>query len=83
MTYGQALAQKPLPRGSINLQFWYNLPWSSLLYTKFVWTMPQNRKEDFQKNTLILHFLPPKYLPLGWGHEMYNFLSPCPIDATY
>ena len=45
--------------------------------------MPGSREEDFLRNTSILHFLPPK-LPSLWvgGHEIYNFLSPYPIDAT-
>ena len=35
-------------------------------------------------NTTILHFFIPNYLPLEWGgHEIYNFLSSYPIDATY
>ena len=38
----------------------------------------------FLRNTSILHFLPQNYLPLGvGGHEIYNFLSPYPTDATY
>ena len=32
ITYGHALGQEPLPWGSSNLQFWWTLPWSSLLY---------------------------------------------------
>ena len=34
--------------------------------------------------SLSEHFLPQNYLPLGvGGHEIYNFLSPYPKDATY
>ena len=46
--------------------------------------MPGSREEDFLRNTSILHFLPQKLPPL-WvgGHEIYNFLSPYPTDATY
>ena len=44
--------------------------------------MPGSR-EDFLRNTSILHFLPQNYLPLGGGHEIYNFLSPYHTDATY
>ena len=55
-----------------------------MLYTKFVWTMPLSREEDFLRNTSILHFLPKNYLALGVGvHEIYNFLSPYSTDATY
>ena len=46
--------------------------------------MPLSREEDFLRNTSILHFLPQNYLPLGvGGHEIYNFMSPYPTDATY
>ena len=46
--------------------------------------MLQSREEDFFLNTLILQFLPQNYLPLGVeGHEIYNFLSPYPTDASY
>ena len=44
--------------------------------------MPGSGEEEFLRNTSILHFLPPKLLPLGvGGHEIYN-LSPYPTDAT-
>ena len=46
--------------------------------------MPLSREEDFLRNTSILHFLAQNYLPLGWGgHEIYNFLSTYPTDASY
>ena len=49
--------------------------------------MPGSREEDFKE---IMHFhinftlFTPKLPPL-WvgGHEIYNFLSPSPTDATY
>ena len=31
--YGYAPVREPLPRGPSNLQFWYTIPWSSLLNT--------------------------------------------------
>ena len=36
-------------RGSWNPQFWYNPHWSSLLYTKFVWSTLSVRKEDLKE----------------------------------
>ena len=38
--------------------------------------MPGSKEEDFY---------PKNYFPLGsgGGHEIYNFLSPYPTDATY
>ena len=47
--------------------------------------MPGSREEGFLRNTSILHFLSQNYLPLcgGGGHEIYNFLSPYPRNATY
>ena len=49
--YGHAPAQEPLPRGSWNLQFWYNLPWSSLLNTSLSLCGPCTRvKKTFLKN---------------------------------
>ena len=33
---------------------------------------PWVEKKIFLRNTSILHFLPQNYLPLGWGHEIYN-----------
>ena len=45
--------------------------------------MPLSKVEDFSRNTSILHFLPQNDLPLGWGHEIYNVLSPYPTDASY
>ena len=47
--------------------------------------MPGSREEDFLRNTAILHFLPQNYLPfgLGGGHEIYNFMSPYPTDASH
>ena len=46
--------------------------------------MPLSREEDLQRNLSILHFLTKIYLPLGLGgHEIYNFYSPYPTDATY
>ena len=46
--------------------------------------MPGSREEDLLRNTAILHFLPQNYLPLRMrGHEIYNFSSPYPTDATY
>ena len=49
----------------------------------FVWNMPPNR-EDFFLKYINLTLLTPKF-PLLWveGHEIYNFLSPYPTDATY
>ena len=44
--------------------------------------MAMIREEDFKRKTSILHFLPQIYRPFG-GHEIYNFLSPYPTDATY
>ena len=45
--------------------------------------MPGSREEDFLRNTSITLFTP-KFPPL-WvgGHEIYNFVSPYPTDATY
>ena len=46
--------------------------------------MPGSREEDFLRNTSILHFYPK--LPPLWvegGHEIHQFLSPYPINATY
>ena len=40
-------------------------------------------EEDFLRNTSILHFSPKITFPLDGGHEIYNFLSPYPTDATY
>ena len=46
--------------------------------------MPWSREEDFLRNTSILQFCTPKLPPLRvGGHEIYNFLSPYPKDATY
>ena len=45
--------------------------------------MPGSREEDFLRNISILHFLPKITSPWGGGHEIYNFLSPYPTDATY
>ena len=46
--------------------------------------MPWGREEDFLRHTPILHFLPQNYLPLREGyHDIHNFLSPYPKDATY
>ena len=45
--------------------------------------MPGRREEVILRDTAILHFLPQiTYLWVG-GHEIYNFLSPSPTDATY
>ena len=41
------------------------------------------KEEDFSRNTSILNFLPQNDLPFGWGHEIYNLLSPYPTNATY
>ena len=41
-----------------------------------------SREEEFLQNTSILHFLPPNYLLLGWGHEVKIFFSLYPTDAT-
>ena len=54
----------PCPGGHEINNFGKTLPWSLLLNTKFVWTMPRRGKEDFLKNTPIL---PQNYLPLGLG----------------
>ena len=43
--------------------------------------MPLGRKKIL-RNTSILHLLPENYLPLGGGHDIYNFLSPYSTDAT-
>ena len=45
--------------------------------------MPGSREEEFLGNTVSLHFYPNITSPLGGGHEIYNFLSPYPTDATY
>ena len=45
--------------------------------------MPASREEDFLRNTTILHFYPKITFPLGGGHEIYNFLSPYPTNATH
>ena len=37
----------------------------------------------FLRNASTLHFFTPKLSPLGvGGHEIYNFSSPYPTDAT-
>ena len=46
--------------------------------------MPGSREEDFFKKYMNFTLFTPKLPPLGgWGHEIYNFLSPYPTDATY
>ena len=47
--------------------------------------MPLSRERDFLRNTSILHFSPKITSPWGGGggHEINNFLSPYPTDATY
>ena len=42
---------------------------------------PGVEKKIFLRNASILNFLHQNYLP--FGHEIYNFLSPYPTDATY
>ena len=80
--YGHILAQEPLHWGSWNLQFGLILPWSSLLYIYIAWNMPMRR--TFFKNSSILHFLPPNYLPFRWGGGVmkwrwkWNFLVSLP-----
>ena len=54
--YGHALAQEPQSQGSYNLQFWYTLPWSSLLHTWFVWFMPGIREEHFKRNNAFSQY---------------------------
>ena len=44
--------------------------------------MPGSR-EDFLRKTSFSTFYPKTTTPLGGGHEIYNFLSPYPTDATY
>ena len=47
--------------------------------------MPGSRDEDFFKKYINFTLFTPKLPPL-WvegGHEIYNFLSPYPTDATY
>ena len=40
-------------------------------------------RKDFLKTT-ILHSLPQKFVLINVrGHEIYNFLSPYPIEDTY
>ena len=34
------------------------IPWSSLLYAQFVWSMPRSKEKDISRNTWILHNLP-------------------------
>ena len=45
--------------------------------------MPRSIETDDLRNTLILHFLPHNYLPLGGGHETFHVVSPDPTDTTY
>ena len=46
--------------------------------------MPSGREEDFFTKNINFTLFTPKLPPLvGGGHEIYNFLSPSPTDATY
>ena len=46
--------------------------------------MPGSREEDFLRYTSILHFFTQNITsPWGGGHEIYNFFSLFPTDATY
>ena len=83
--HGHALAQEPLPMGSHEI---YNFGRPFLghhYYTPSLsepcpWVQKKIFKEIYQFYTFY-----PKILPLGvgGGHEIYNFLSPYPTDATY
>ena len=45
-----------------------DIPWSSLLYTKFVWSMHRCRDwRRFLKKYINFTLLPQNYLPLEWG----------------
>ena len=81
MTY-MATPSKRIPAlGACNLQFWWTLPWSSLLlHLVCMVRAPEERRRFFKEIHQFLHFLPQNYLPFGWGGVM---ISPYPVDATY
>ena len=86
MTYGHALAQEPLPKGSWNLQFWLIIliPSSLLLCT----TQFFNRCPGVERKRKIcieihqFYMFTPKFSPLGMrGAEIYKFSSPYSTNA--
>ena len=77
MTYGHAPAQEPLPRGSWNFGKTF-FGHHYYVLNLFAWSLIGRREEDFLRNTSILHFLPPNYLPVGWGSWNCKFYVSLP-----
>ena len=73
--YGHTLAQEPQHWGSWNL---YNFGRPFLGHHHY--TLSLSEPCPWVEKTLFT----PKLPPFGEGdHEIYNFLSSCPTDATY
>ena len=60
------------------------LPWSLLLFTLSLYEPCHGVKKIFKEIHINFTHFTPKLPPLGVGegHEIYNFLSPYPTDAT-
>ena len=83
--YGHAPAQEPLPRGQII----YNLGRPFLGHQYYTLSLTEAglgvEYKIFKEKHKFYTFYPQITSPWdgGGGHEIYNFLSPDPTDATY
>ena len=79
MTYGHTLAQEPLSQGTLNLQFWKTISWSTINLVCLSNALAQSRK--FFKDIMHFHCMVYNVLPqhknlFPEGYEIYNSVNP-------